>query len=498
MNIAAVWELPVMFIIEKNGYGLSTPTDEQFRCENLADKGIGYGMESHIIDGNNILEVYNKLSELKASMTINPRPLLLEFITFRMRGHEEASGTKYVPSALMDTWAKKDPVENYRKFLSENGILTEEFDTTLRSKIKVEIDESLALANAEPEIEATYNEELNDVYKSFQYHEVKPSDEVSNIRFIDAISSSLRQSMERHKNLVIMGQDIAEYGGAFKITDGFVAQFGKERVRNTPICESAIVSAGMGLSINGYKAIVEMQFADFVSTGFNPIVNLLAKNHYRWQEKADVVVRMPCGGGTQAGPFHSQTNEAWFTKTPGLKVVYPAFPFDAKGLLNESINDPNPVLFFEHKQLYRSIHQDVPTDYYTIPLGKAALLKEGNQVTIIAFGATVHWALETLDKNPQILADVLDLRTLQPLDTEAIYASVKKTGRAIIYQEDSMFGGIASDISALLMENCFHYLDAPVKRVASLDSPIPFTKALEDQYLPKGRFEEVLQELLKF
>jgi 2-oxoisovalerate dehydrogenase E1 component len=422
----------------------------------------------------------------------------LEFKTFRMRGHEEASGTKYVPQDLMDTWAIKDPVENYRKFLSENGILSDDFDAALRSEIKKEIDGNLALANAEPEIAASYNEELNDVYKSFQYQEVIPSTETEKIRFIDAISSSLRQSMERYDNLVIMGQDIAEYGGAFKITDGFVAQFGKERVRNTPICESAVVSAGMGLSINGYKAIVEMQFADFVSTGFNPIVNLLAKTHYRWQEKADVVVRMPCGGGTQAGPFHSQTNEAWFTKTPGLKVVYPAFPYDAKGLLNESINDPNPVLFFEHKQLYRSIYQDVPTAYYTIPLGKAALLKEGNQVTIITFGAAVHWALETLVKHPEISADVLDLRTLQPLDTEAIYASVKKTGRAIIYQEDSMFGGIASDISALLMENCFHYLDAPVKRVASLDSPIPFTKALEDQYLPKGRFEKELLELLQY
>ena len=498
LNVAAVWELPVMFIIENNGYGLSTPTDEQFRCENLADKGIGYGMESHIIDGNNILEVYNKLSELKASMTENPRPVLLEFKTFRMRGHEEASGTKYVPQDLMDMWAVKDPVENYRNFLSENGILAEEFDSKLRSEIKREIDENLALANGEPEIEANYNEELNDVYKSFHYEQVKHSDEVKKIRFIDAISSSLRQSMERYDNLVIMGQDIAEYGGAFKITDGFVAQFGRERVRNTPICESAIVSAGMGLSINGYKAIVEMQFADFVSTGFNPIVNLLAKNHYRWQEKADVVVRMPCGGGTQAGPFHSQTNEAWFTKTPGLKVVYPAFPYDAKGLLNESINDPNPVLFFEHKQLYRSVYQDVPTDYYTIPLGKAALLKEGNQVTIIAFGAAVHWALETLDKNPAISAELLDLRTLQPLDTEAIYTSVKKTGRAIIYQEDSLFGGIASDISALIMENCFNYLDAPVKRVASLDSPIPFTKALEYQYLPKGRFEKELLDLLVY
>ena len=498
LNIAAVWELPVLFIVENNGYGLSTPTDEQFRCEHIADKGIGYGMESHILDGNNILEVYTKLSELKASMVVNPRPVLLEFKTFRMRGHEEASGTKYVPSALMEEWAAKDPVENYRNYLKEKNILSEEFDSHLRSAIKNEIDDNLALANAEPEIEASYDEELNDVYKSFEYQEVKFSDKTKNIRFIDAISSSLRQSMERYDNLVIMGQDIAEYGGAFKITEGFVEQFGNERVRNTPICESAVVSAGMGLSINGYKAIVEMQFADFVSTGFNPIVNLLAKTHYRWQEKADVVVRMPCGAGTQAGPFHSQTNEAWFTKTPGLKVVYPAFPYDAKGLLNESINDPNPVLFFEHKQLYRSVHQEVPIDYYTIPLGKAALLKEGNQVTIIAYGAAVHWALDTLAKNPEISADVLDLRTLQPLDTDAIYTSVKKTGRAIVYQEDSLFGGMASDISALIMENCFTYLDAPVQRVASLDSPIPFSKALEDQYLPKGRFETELINLLHY
>jgi 2-oxoisovalerate dehydrogenase E1 component len=498
LNIASVWELPVFFVIENNGYGLSTPTNEQYRCENLADKGIGYGMESHIVDGNNILEVFTLLSELKASMIENPRPILLEFKTFRMRGHEEASGTKYVPQELMDMWAIKDPVENYRKYLVENNILTASFDEELQAAIKKEIDDHLLIANSEAEIVATYSEELNDVYKPFEFKVINPSEEVENIRLIDAISTSLRQSMERHDNLVIMGQDIAEYGGAFKITDGFVAQFGKERVINTPICESAVVSAGMGLSINGHKAIVEMQFADFVSTGFNPIVNLLAKSHYRWLENADVVVRMPCGGGTQAGPFHSQTNEAWFTKTPGLKVVYPAFPYDAKGLLNESINDPNPVLFFEHKQLYRSVYQEVPKDYYTLPLGKAALLKEGTEVTIIAFGAAVHWALETLEKNNTISADVLDLRTLQPLDAEAIYASVKKTGKVIIYQEDSLFGGIASDLSAMIMENCFEYLDGPVKRVASLETPIPFTKALEDQYLPKGRFEECLLELIKY
>ncbi|MDR6763484.1 2-oxoisovalerate dehydrogenase E1 component [Flavobacterium sp. 2755] len=498
LNIAAVWQLPVMFVIENNGYGLSTPTNEQYLCENLADKGIGYGIESWIIDGNNIVEVYNKLSKLKKEMIENPHPVLLEFKTFRMRGHEEASGTKYVPQELMDEWEAKDPVTNYRKYLTEIGVLTEDLDQKLRAEIKLEIDENWAMANAEPEIEPTYSGELDDVYKDFEYEEYTHSEEVKNIRFIDAIRNSLEQSMWRNKNLVIMGQDIAEYGGAFKITEGFVDAFGKDRVRNTPICESAVVSAAMGLSINNYKAIVEMQFADFVSTGFNPIVNLLAKSHYRWGEKADVVVRMPCGGGTQAGPFHSQTNEAWFTKTPGLKVVYPAFPYDAKGLLNTAINDPNPVLFFEHKQLYRSIYQDVPTDYYTIPFGKAALLKEGTAVTIIAFGAPVHWALETLANNPEIQADLIDLRTLQPLDTETIFASVKKTGKAIIYQEDTMFGGIASDLSALIMEECFEYLDGPVKRVASLDSPIPFTKALEDQFLAKNRFEEVLLELLKY
>jgi len=498
LNIAAVWKLPVMFIIENNGYGLSTPTNEQYLCENLADKGIGYGIESYIIDGNNIVEVFNKLSQLKEDMQKDPHPVLLEFKTFRMRGHEEASGTKYVPQELMDEWAAKDPVSNYRNYLTEIGVLTAQFDEQLHAEIKQEIDENLAIANAEPEIEPTYSGELDDVYKPYKHEEVNPTEEVKNIRFIDAIRYSLEQSMKRYGKLIIMGQDIAEYGGAFKITDGFVDLFGKDRVRNTPICESAVVSTAMGLSINGYKAIVEMQFADFVSTGFNPIVNLLAKSHYRWGENADVVVRMPCGGGTQAGPFHSQTNEAWFTKTPGLKVIYPAFPYDAKGLLNSSINDPNPVLFFEHKQLYRSVYQDVPVDYYTIPLGKAALLKEGNQVTIIAFGAPVHWALETLSNNPEISADLIDLRTLQPLDTETIFASVKKTGKVIIYQEDTLFGGIASDISALIMEECFEYLDAPVKRVASLDSPIPFTKALEDQFLPKNRFEKVLLDLLKY
>lgn len=498
LNIAAVWDLPVLFVIENNGYGLSTPTNEQYRCQNLADKGIGYGIESHIVDGNNILEVFNLITDLKASLAHNPRPVLLEFLTFRMRGHEEASGTKYVPQELMDQWAAKDPVENFKNYLLATAVISIEENEQFVAEIKTEIDQNWALVQEEPEIIADLSIELNDVYQQYDFEIFEQNNKTEKIRFIDAISSSLRQSMERHHNLVIMGQDIAEYGGAFKITDGFVAQFGKDRVRNTPICESAIVSAAMGLSINKHKAIVEMQFADFVSTGFNPIVNLLAKSHYRWLENADVVVRMPCGGGTQAGPFHSQTNEAWFTKTPGLKVVYPAFPIDAKGLLNTAINDPNPVLFFEHKQLYRSVYQEVPTDYYTIPFGQAAHIRQGNHISIISYGAGVHWALEILEKHPHIEADLIDLRTLQPLDTTSIFESVKKTGKAIILQEDSIFGSMASDISALIMENCFQYLDAPVQRIGSLETPIPFVKALEDQYLPKARFETALLALLQF
>lgn len=499
LNVASVWNLPVLFCIENNGYGLSTPTNEQYNCEHLADRARGYGIESRIIDGNNILEVFAKVDELCKAIRRRPRPVLLEFKTFRMRGHEEASGTKYVPDKLMKEWGKKDPISNYERFLLEEGVLTEEIIEAYKAEITEEINSNLQLAFDEPEVDCDQTKELKEVYKDFDYQNISPeSDSIENIRFVDAISQGLEQSMYRHNELIIMGQDVADYGGVFKITEGFVPKFGKSRVRNTPICESGIVSTAMGLSINGMKAVVEMQFADFVSSGFNPIVNYLAKVHYRWNEKADVVIRMPCGGGVGAGPFHSQTNEAWFTKTPGLKVVYPAFPYDAKGLLNTAINDPNPVLFFEHKGLYRSIKGNVPTDYYTLPLGKAKLLQEGDSISVVTYGAGVHWALEILENHPEIDVDLIDLRTLQPLDTEAIFNSVKKTGKLMVLQEDTLFGGIASDISAMVMENCFEYLDAPVKRVGSLETPVPFAKSLEANFLPKKRFESALIELYQY
>ncbi|MCL6273319.1 thiamine pyrophosphate-dependent enzyme [Muricauda sp. 2012CJ35-5] len=498
LNVASVWNLPVLFCIENNGYGLSTPTKEQYNCKDLVDRAKGYGMESRIIDGNNILEVYTKVNELCNAMRKRPRPILLEFKTFRMRGHEEASGTKYVPEKLMKKWAKKDPIANYEEFLLEKGILTEAIIDGYKNEISTEINSNLKLAFDEPAIDSNETKELNEVYQKFDYEYFEKSEDVENIRLVDAVSQGLEQSMERYNELIIMGQDIADYGGVFKITEGFTAKFGRSRVRNTPICESAIVSAAMGLSINGMKAVVEMQFADFVSSGFNPIVNYLAKVHYRWGQNADVVIRMPCGAGVGAGPFHSQTNEAWFTKTPGLKVVYPAFPDDAKGLLTTAINEPNPVLVFEHKGLYRSVYGDVPKNYYTIPFGEANLLRSGESLSIVTYGAAVHWALEILDKHPEIDADVLDLRTLQPLDVESVFRTVKKTGKLIIVQEDTLFGGIASDISAMVMENCFEFLDAPVQRVASLETPVPFAKNLEAKYLPKQRFEAALLELYAY
>ena len=498
LNVASVWNLPVLFCIENNGYGLSTPTNEQYNCDSIADRGVGYGMESHLIEGNNVMEVFSKVDAIAKSVRKNPRPVLIEFKTFRMRGHEEASGTKYVAQELLDTWAQKDPISNFETYLLQENKITSAEIEDFKAAYTTDIQEGLQIAFDEPEIIPDLETELADVYKPFEYKAIEPTSNLETKRLIDAVSEGLRQSMEVHPDLVIMGQDIAEYGGVFKITENFVELFGKARVRNTPICESAIVEAAMGLSIAGIKSVVEMQFADFVSSGFNPVVNYLAKSHYRWGQAADIVLRMPCGAGVAAGPFHSQTNEAWFTKTPGLKVVYPAFPYDAKGLLATAINDPNPVLFFEHKALYRSVRQEVPTDYFTLPFGVASLLREGSEVTIITYGAAVHWALETLEKHPHISADLIDLRSLQPLDFDSILTSVKKTNKAIILQEDSLFGSMASDISSQLMEHAFEFLDAPVKRVASLETPIPFASSLEQQYLAKRTFENELIALLAY
>jgi 2-oxoisovalerate dehydrogenase E1 component len=498
LNVASVWSLPVLFCIENNGYGLSTTTKEQYNCKNLADKGVGYGMESHIIDGNNIIEVYSKIEKIAKDIRKNPRPVLIEFKTFRIRGHEEASGVKYVPKELIDIWAKKDPISNFENYLTDNDIINVDDIKKIKDSLNIEINENLELAYKEPYPEIDIELQLSDVFKKFDFIDCPASSKMKHIRLVDAISEGLDEAMKKNDSLVIMGQDIAEYGGVFKITEGFVEKYGKDRVRNTPICESSIIEIAMGLSICDTKSIVELQFGDFISSGFNPVVNYLAKSYYRWGQNADIVLRMPCGAGVGAGPFHSQTNEAWFTKTPGLKVIYPAFPADAKGLLISSIEDPNPVLFFEHKALYRSIRQDVPEGYYNLPLGKACSLTQGNDLTIITYGAPVHKALEIIKNRDAYTFDLIDLRSLCPLDKDSIISSVKKTGKAIILQEDSMFGGLASEISSIIMENCFEYLDAPVIRVASLDTPIPFEKSLEDQYLPYDRFEVELDKLLNY
>ena len=498
LNVAAVWNLPVIFVIENNGYGLSTPSNEQFRFKYFIDKGPAYGMEAVQVDGNNVLEVYDTVKRLAESMRENPRPVLLECMTFRMRGHEEASGTKYVPGELFEIWAKKDPVENYQRWLLESGVLTAEHQQQAREKFKAQIDAGLEEAFAQPTITCDVQEEIADMYRPFTQEVVAPTGPSSDKRLVDAISDGLRQAMERHPELVIMGQDVAEYGGVFKITDGFVKQFGKGRVRNTPLCESAIVGIGLGLSIRQQKSVVEMQFADFVTCGFNQIVNNLAKSHYRWGQNADVVVRMPTGAGTAAGPFHSQSNEAWFFHVPGLKIVYPSNPVDAKGLLTAAIEDPNPVMYFEHKALYRAISASVPDAYYTTEIGKAALAAEGTDLSIITYGMGVHWALDLLKAQPDLSADVLDLRTLLPWDKDAVRRTVGKTGRVLVLHEDTLTGGIGAEIAAWVSEHCFGSLDAPVMRIGSLDTAVPFAPPLEKEFLPVQRFRAAVEKLAAY
>lgn len=497
LNVASVWDIPVLFVIENNGYGLSTPSNEQFRAAQLADRAKGYGIKGYTIDGNNVLEVYQQVSRIVRKMRKDRKPVLLECMTFRMRGHEEASGTKYVPQELFDEWARKDPVAQYEEFLRTEGLLDETAISQIRKEFKTRINTAVEEGFAASELTIDQQKEISEVYAPASFPYISPGTETSEMRFIDAISDGLRQAMKRHSGLVLMGQDIAEYGGVFKITEGFVDEFGKDRVRNTPICESAIVGAGLGLAIREKKAMVEMQFADFVSCGFNQIVNNLAKTHYRWGQAADVVIRMPTGGGMGAGPYHSQSNEAWFTHVPGIKVVYPSGPADAKGLLISAIDDPNPVMFFEHKYFYRSVSGNVPEGYYHTPLGKGNIVREGTDLTIITYGMGVHWALETAGEMAESI-EIIDLRTLIPWDRELVYASVKKCGKVLVLHEDTTTGAFGAEIAASVGQDCFEYLDGPVIRLGALDTPVPFHHELEKQFLPTAVLKETIQQILEY
>ena len=499
LNLASVWKLPVIFAIENNGYGLSTPANEQYAIEDLADKGASYGIESHIVDGNNIIDVYKVISKVSKSIRKDPKPILLEFKTFRMKGHEEASGQGYIENSLIEKWAKKDPIKNYEKFLLKGKIISDDSIKKITQKIGKEIDANWKDANSLPEVKFNQQKELSDVFKEYKATTIANNSNTSeNIRFVDSIKNGIDEAMEEHDNLVIMGQDIAEYGGVFKITEGLMDKYGKNRVFNTPLCESSILSASYGMSIGGFKTIVEMQFSDFISSGFTSIVNLIAKSNYRWSQNSDIVVRMPCGGGIGAGPFHSQTNEVWFSKVPGLKIVYPAFPSDAKGLLHSSIDDPNPVLFFEHKNLYRTIREDVKKNRYTLQLGKGKIRKIGDDLTVVTYGMGVHWILDLLKEYNKTQIEVIDLNSLVPWDKELVFNSVKKTGKVLLLQEDNQFSGFMGEISSCISEEIFEYLDAPIVRVGSLDTPIPFAKELEKGYMAQSRLKERLDYLLNY
>jgi len=499
LNVASVWNLPVIFIVENNGYGLSTPSSEQFNFKSFVDKGAGYGIEALSVDGNNVLEVLDVVKTTARTIRKSPRPVLIEANTFRMRGHEEASGTKYVPKELMDSWAKKDPITNFENFLLKSGNLTQDLKNKVYEKHKGNINDALDKAFAQPSPEADTAVELSDIFApTVEVPAASGDDNKETIRLVDSISQGLDKALNRHETLILMGQDIAEYGGVFKVTDGLFEKYGRERVRNTPLCESAILGMTLGLSIKGFKSVVEMQFADFATCGFNQIVNNLAKSHYRWSQHADVLTRMPPRPRVGAGPFHSQSNEAWFFHTPGLKVVYPSNPADAQGLLLSAIEDPNPVLFFEHKALYRSISGPVKSGYHLVPIGQALVINRGNDATVVTYGMGVIWAEQLLAKQPELNLELIDLRTLLPWDKETVAKSVRKTGKVLVLHEDCETGGVGGEIAAWIGEHCFEHLDAPVMRVGSLDTPVPFSSILEENFLPKQRFIKKIAALLEY
>jgi len=501
VNLAAVWQLPVIFLIENNGYGLSTPSKEQFKCKKLSDKAIGYGIKGLTIDGNDVLEVYKTITNIAKELRNGGGPVIIEALTFRMRGHEEASGTDYIPKSLFDKWSKKDPILSFKKYLETKKILNKKEQEKIDKKIAEMIDPSFEYAFNSNEPESDETNELNDVFKVYEFKKIDSSNSKVEKRYVDAISETLNTIMQKDKKTIIMGQDISEYGGVFKITKDFLENFGADRVRNTPIIESGILGASIGLALEGYKPIVEMQFADFVSCGFNQITNNIAKTYYRWNESLNITIRMPYGGGMAAGPFHSQSPESWFFHTPGLKIVAPSTPQDAKGLLNASINDPNPVLYFEHKYMYRSVKGMVSENDFNIEIGKANIKKSGSDLSVITYGMGVHWALDVAKKleTEGINIEVLDLRSLLPWDKELVEKSLTKTNRALILHEANLTGGIGAEISAYIAEHCFNFLDAPVIRVASIDTPIPFASKIEKEiYLPVNKIEQKIYELLNF
>ena len=499
LNLASTWNLPVIFCIENNGYGLSTPVNEQYAIEDLADRAAGYNMDSYVIDGNNVVDVYNCLKEISEKMRSDNKPVLIEFKTFRMKGHEEASGQAYIDPEIIEEWAKKDPIKHFEEFLIKSKHLNSKALKVIKNDLKKEIDSNWDMAKSYNETQFDENLELNDVYKGFTPANNQTDNSINGeVRFVDAVKKGIDESMSKYDNLVIMGQDIAEYGGVFKVTEGLIEKYGKERVLNTPLCESAILSTAYGLSVGGYKSIVEMQFADFISSGFTAIVNLIAKSNYRWSQNSDIVVRMPCGGGVGAGPFHSQSNEVWFTKVPGLKVVYPSHSYEAKGLLNASIEDPNPVMYFEHKYIYRTVSEEIPENYYTLELGKAKIRSIGADATIITYGLGVHWALNVMKSFKNYSIEIIDLNTLIPWDKELVFNSIKKTGKVLLLSEDTLINGFIGEISATISEEIFEYLDAPIIRVGSLDTPVPFSNNLEKGFLSNSRLKEKLEKLLKY
>lgn len=490
INFAAAHRLPVVFILENNQWALSTPANRHNALDVLADRAAGYGIPGERVDGNDVLAVYDAACSAVQRARRGDGPTLIEAVTMRMEGHSTTDPAQYVPDEMYAAWEEEDPIARFRQFLVDQEVLDEERDANIEQKLRDEIEEAVEYAEASDVLPAEAAAEgvfaVNEtVSKSV------PADALHNaaeLSYRGAIRDALRVALASDERVFLLGEDI-EYGGVYGVTKDILDDFGPHRIVDTPIAETAIVGAATGAALFGMRPVAEIQFADFIAPAMDELVNMTAKYHYRTEWPVPLVIRTPAGAIIEShgstGPFHSQSPEAWFVHTPGIKVVVPATAYDAKGLLLAAIEDPNPVLFLEQKALY-NLREPVPDGYYTLPLGEAAVRREGRDLSIITYGAMVQESLDAADvlAGEGVDAEVVDLRTLVPLDREAVLATSRKTGKILVVHEANLSAGVGGEIAALIAQHAFEWLDGPVTRVAAPDTPTPSAKSLAEYWYP--------------
>ena len=499
LNLAAVWELPIVFLCENNHYALNTYYRQTTSVERIAERAKAYGIPGHTIDGNDVIAVYQTMGEAVERARAGKGPTLIEALTWRWGQHSMRANLREPRSMKeMEYWMDRDPLKHIEALLEQNGKGAKQRMKKVRAAVDQELDAAIEFGKESPEPDASVL--LASVYAPHAAHEEPAEAGERELTFTDALNEAMHQEMERDSEVFVMGEDVAETGGIFQITKGLVEKFGRARVRDTPISEATFCGTGVGAAICGMRPIIEVQIFDFVTLMMDMIVNQAAKFRYMLGgvPTVPIVIRGPQGGGIRLAAQHSQSLEAWFTHIPGLVVIAPSTPFDAKGLLTAAIRDDNPVIFLEHKLLYLGQTGPVPEAPYAIPIGKADIKRSGSDVTVVATQIMVSRALAAAAQLERegISVEVIDPRTLRPLDEETILESVSRTHRLLIAHEACTNGGFGAEVSAMVNEKAFDDLDAPIRRVGALDVPMPFNDALERTVIPsQEKIADAIREM---